>query len=372
MKPTIAKDASQVNGSTGNTEQVMKRIVILSLFVIPLFGCLSSPTRKTSDHFDGKKFFNPTLDEQFSPRLSDACKMIRENRAEWPKEIENQGVPRLNEKLGPGDISITFVNHATFLIQMPGINILTDPVWSKRVSPLSWIGPKRVRVPGVMLEALPNVDVILISHNHYDHLDIETLKAIHARFSPRVIVPVGDKSLIESIGIKAVYELDWWESENINSDLEVIFTPAQHSSARGLFDRDRSLWGSFFIKKGERSIYFSGDAGYSTHFAEIKKRLGPPDIAILGIGAYAPRWFMKPIHMDPAEAVIAHKDLGAEQSIGMHFGTFQLSSEGVDQPQADLRVALEKEEISHDSFITLLEGETRIYRARQPNKSDLE
>jgi L-ascorbate metabolism protein UlaG (beta-lactamase superfamily) len=213
----------------------------------------------------------------------------------------------------------------------------------------------------VKLEELPRIDVILISHNHYDHLDIETLKQLNERFSPKVIVPIGDKALIESIGIKDVQELDWWDRVAIDSGTEITFAPTQHSSARGFFDRDRSLWGSYFIRNRGQSVYFGGDAGYSTHYADIKKRLGSPDIALLAIGCYAPRWFMKPIHMDPAEAVVAHKDLGAKLSVGMHFGTFQLAAEPFDEPEARLKAALEKEGLSQDGFITIPEGETRLY-----------
>lgn len=154
---------------------------------------------------------------------------------------------------------------------------------------------------------------------------------------------------------------DWWEGVKISPSTHITFTPAQHSSARGLFDRDRSLWESYFIQHQDRSIYFGGDAGYSTHYAEINKRLSPPDVALLGIGAYAPRFFMKPLHTNPAEAVTAHKDLGAKLSIGMHFGTFQLASEGFEQPLSDLRDALTNERLPLSSFITLHEGETRFF-----------
>ena len=349
----------------------MKAMRIIMILGFSLSFLLYTPAqeRRISDHFDGKKFFNPTLTEK-SPGFSDAFRMMREGgRAKWPKKVENLGVARLNEKLGTDGMAITFVNHATFLIQLPGLNILTDPVWAKRVSPIRWFGPKRVRAPGVKLEELPKIDVIVISHNHYDHLDTKALKKLNKLYSPKVIVPVGDKDLIESIGIKNVVELDWWEGVQINSDTYITFTPAQHASQRGLFDRNKSLWGSYFIRHKERSVYFGGDSGYSTHYAEIRKRLGSPEIALLGIGAYLPRWFMKAIHMDPAEAVVAHKDLGAKLSIGMHYGTFQLSSEGFEQPLTDLKAALEKENVSPDSFITLPEGETRIYGVQKNDQT---
>ncbi len=342
----------------------MIRIVIIGFSFI-LISCFSKMQREISDHYNGKKFFNPTLEKQFSPSLLDIYEMAKEGRAKWPENVENRGVSKLNENLKPGDIALTFVNHASFLVQTHNFNILTDPVWSDRVSPISWLGPKRVRQPGVAIRDLPRIDLILISHNHYDHLDVETLKVLNKRFSPKVMVPIGDKELIESIGIKNVQEMDWWDSVEVDTNTWITFTPSQHSSARSLFDRDKSLWGSFFIQCGKRSVYFGGDGGYSTHFADIKKRLGSPEIAILGIGAYAPRSFMKAIHMEPAEAVVAHKDLGATQSIGMHYGTFQLASEGFEQPQNDLKAAMEKEGVLEDCFITLPEGQTKIYLFNQ-------
>lgn len=340
---------------------VIKRSKITALFFAAFIGCASPQERKISDHFDGVKFFNPTLAGKFYPGFMDVLRMISEPNGTWPVEVKNQGIPRCNKDLKPDNIAITFVNHATFLLQTPGVNILTDPIWSERASPLSWVGPKRVRLPAVKFEDLPKIDLIIISHNHYDHLDKETLRQLNARFSPKFIVPIGDRALLESIGIKDVTELDWWESFQINPSTQITFTPTQHSSARGLFDRDHSLWGSYFIRYGERSVYFGGDAAYSVHYSEIKKLLGSPEIALLPIGAYAPRWFMQPLHMNPADAVLAHKDLGAKLSIGMHYGTFPMAKESFEQPQSDLKEALVKENIPEKSFVTLEEGETKIY-----------
>lgn len=333
-----------------------------------LSHCAHRPQREISDHFDGVKFFNPTLEEQFSPGFSDIYEMAKQGREKWPKEVPNQAMPELDANLEPGDVALTFVNHATFLIQLPNMNILTDPVWSERVSPVSWLGPKRVRQPGVTLDELPEVDLILISHNHYDHLDANTLRELNRRFSPEVIVPLGDKEFVESLGFEKVREMDWWDGVQIDPETRITFTPAQHSAGRGLFDRDRSLWGSFFVKHHGKGFYFGGDSGYCTHFTDIQERLGAPEIAILGIGSYAPRSFMEAIHMDPAEAVAAHADLHAEQSIGMHHGTFQLSSEAIDAPQTELKAALENAGMPPDSFTTLLEGETRVFRAKKPNR----
>lgn len=314
-----------------------------------------------SDHFNGKKFFNPTLEQQFSPVLSDIVSMLRAERTQWPKKVINAATPEIAERVAPHEMVVTFINHATFLLQFQNMNILTDPVWSPRVSPFSWAGPKRVREPGVAIDQLPPIDMILISHNHYDHLDRRTLKKLNKRFSPKVLAPVGDKKLLRNIGFEEVHELDWWDTLDLGSPGEIIFAPTQHSSGRGLADRDRSLWGSYYIRHGARSLYFGGDGGYSSHFTAIHEKLGAPEVAILGIGAYSPRSFMKPIHMNPAEAVLAHQDLNAGQSIGMHFGTFQLSAEAIDQPKHDLEKALKQKDLSTEHFLLLDEGQTRIF-----------
>lgn len=324
---------------------------------------------KQTYHFDGKKFINPTLEKPFSPRIRDIIKIMRARSATWPQNVKNKATPQLHETLETGAMAITFINHATFLVQFPKLNILTDPVWYNRASPIKWLGPKRVRKPGVTLDSLPKIDLVLLSHNHYDHLDKLTLKALNQRFSPLVLVPLGDKKLIASLGIKNVRELDWWENVALDQNTTITFTPQQHSSARGLFDRDKSLWGSFFIRNERSSVFFGGDGGYSTHFKDIQGRLGSPDLAMLGIGAYMPGFFMKAIHTSPAEAVMAHQDLGARQSIGMHFGTFQLGSEGFDQPLADLKKAMETAGVPEERFVTMLEGETKLYRPK-PEKQE--
>ena len=317
--------------------------------------------RPPSDHFDGRRFFNPTLRERTDPSRLAVLKMMREPRAAWPAWVENTGVPRLDHPLHDGEIAITFVNHATFLIQTRGATILTDPIWSERASPFRRIGPKRVRAPGIAFADLPKVDVVLLSHNHYDHLDLATLGQLRQRCDPIVLHAAGDTRLVAPLGFSRTHELDWWDAVVLDDALRITFVPAQHFSARGLFDRRRSLWGGYVIETGGRRIYFGGDSGYSTHFAGIRERLGAPDIAMLGIGAYAPRWFMQPIHMNPAEAVRAHRDLAARRSIAMHFGTFQLTTEAIDAPVTELKRALADSGIAESEFVALDEGETRVY-----------
>jgi L-ascorbate metabolism protein UlaG (beta-lactamase superfamily) len=315
----------------------------------------------TSDHFDGERYYNPTLPQGFIPSISSVFKLLREKRSKWPKSVSNTAVPKLHEKLSPNEVAVTFVNHATFLLQISGLNILTDPVWSRRVSPFRWLGPARVRQPGIAFDQLPNIGLILLTHNHYDHMDLDTLTKLSQRFTPTVLVSNGNKKLLRSIGFEDVRELDWWDETEIHSNLNITFAPTQHFSGRSLWDRQKSLWGSYMLHYRNRLIYFGGDSGYSSHFSEIRQRLGSPDLAFLGIGAYAPRWFMKPMHMNPVEAVQAHQDLESRQSIGMHFGTFQLSSEAIDQPKIDLEAALSKERVPGERFVTLQEGETQVY-----------
>ena len=307
-------------------------------------------------HFDGKKYRNPTLNKQFNPGLGKMFRMLTVRRKKWPKQPGPFSASPQPIKNVVDQLTITFVNHATFLIQFPGYNILTDPVWSNRVSPYSWLGPKRYREPGIPLEDLPPIDLILLSHNHYDHLDVQTLRNLNHKFSPKVLVSMGNKDLIQSLGIVDVEEMDWWEDQKVNDHIKITFTPAQHFSARGLWDRYRTLWGSFYIQHTNQDVYFGADSGYASHFKDIRNRLVAPDIAILGIGAYDPEWFMSPIHMNPAEAVQAHLDLEARTSIAMHYGTFRLAAESYDDPIIKLGEAKKRFGVAENRFITLKEG----------------
>ena len=281
--------------------------------------------------------------------------MLLTPRRPWPSRIPVE--PRRPPRVGPGDVVVTFVGHATFLIQVASTNLLIDPVYSARASPVSFAGPRRVRAPGVRFEDLPAISLVLVSHNHYDHCDLGTLRALHRRFRPRLVAPIGNGRLLRSAGIGPVEEIDWWQSASA-APLSVTLTPAQHFSARNMFDRNRALWGGFLIEAGGRRILFAGDSGYGPHFREIAARLGPIDLALLPIGAYEPRWFMKDIHMNPAEAVQAHRDLGARHSIAMHFGTFQLTPEGIDEPVRELATALRERGVAAERFRTVDVGES--------------
>jgi L-ascorbate metabolism protein UlaG (beta-lactamase superfamily) len=237
------------------------------------------------------------------------------------------------------------------LLQQGGLHILTDPIWSKRASPFTWIGPRRHREPGMLIEDLPRIDIVLISHNHYDHLDLGTLHRLADRGKSQFIVPAGVARLLRSQDIGPVQELDWGESLTIGQTI-IHSVPARHFSARGLFDRNRTLWCGYAIEARDRIIYFAGDTAFGDHFAGIRERFGAPRLALLPIGAYEPRWFMSPVHMGPDEAVRAHEILTAETSIAIHHGTFQLADEAIDTPKHLLRACA-----NSDSFLVLENGQ---------------
>ena len=253
---------------------------------------------------------------------------------------------------------ITWIGHASFLYQNNELNILTDPHLTERASPLSFMGPKRYMRPAMELEELPKINIVTISHNHYDHLDLKTVKWI-AKKNPDALflVPLGLKKWFLNQSIINVIELDWWD-EYTKDNTTITFTPVQHWSSRTLFDRNESLWGGWHIKNNHHSLIHLGDTGYSNDFKETNKRLGPVDLALIPIGAYAPRWFMKFSHMNPSEAIQAFVDLEAKKAIGMHWGTFILTDEPVDEPPKVLKEELKKRSISIDDFIVMKHGQT--------------
>ncbi len=270
--------------------------------------------------------------------------------------------------------AITWIGHATMLVQANGLNVLTDPIFSERASPIQSVGPKRAQAPGLSLAQLPPIDVVLISHNHYDHLDKNSVLALSNRAPAATlfIVPLGVKALFDDLGIKTVKELDWWDSVNVKG-VEFHFTPVQHWSARGLGDRSQTLWGGWAVLGAQTHWYFSGDTGYSQDFADTQKRFaerqtpakgGGFDLALIAVGAYEPRWFMKDQHVNPAEAVQIHLDLKAKRSVGVHWGTFNLTDEPLDQPPKDLALAVKERELPADAFTVMAIGETRVLPAR--------
>jgi L-ascorbate metabolism protein UlaG (beta-lactamase superfamily) len=302
-----------------------------------------------SDHYDGTQFFNPSA--QDARPLSAVPKMMAEPRARWPSSVPVQ--PRPATPHDPSAwVTVTFVGHSTFIIQTSTVTLITDPVFADRASPLSFIGPKRVRVPGVPLDQLPPIDLVLLSHNHYDHCDLASLRSIARRFDPVLVTPLGNADIARRAGLSRVEERDWWERAT-TVPWPITVTPAQHFSARTPFDRNRALWGSFVLEIEGRRLFFGGDSGYAPHFRTIRERHGDIDLALLPIGAYEPRWFMGPIHMNPEEAVQAHLDLGSSRSVGMHFGTFQLTTEPIDEPLHALARARQAQGLPDSAFEVL-------------------
>jgi L-ascorbate metabolism protein UlaG (beta-lactamase superfamily) len=282
-------------------------------------------------------------------------RMLFERRTRWPARIDEP--PKQPPRRDDASAVVTFIGHATFLIQTAAGNILTDPMYSERAGPWNLLGPRRVRPPAISFNDLPPIAIILLSHNHYDHCDVRTLGMLARRFDPMVITPVGNAPLVRSAGMRRVEELDWWQDAK-TPPLPITLTPAHHFSARGALDRNRALWGGFVIVAGGRRLYFAGDTAYAPFFGDIRRRLGPFDLALLPIGAYEPRWFMQSVHMNPAEAVQAHLDLEAPESIGMHFGTFQLTTEGIDEPLRALEHAREARNVPASRFRTIGFGES--------------
>jgi L-ascorbate metabolism protein UlaG (beta-lactamase superfamily) len=317
-------------------------------------------TPAKSDHFNGRQFVN--LTGAAGQPFSAVPRMLRTPRTPWPARVEV--VPQRPQALDSSAAVVTFVGHSTFLIQTAAGSILTDPMYSQRAGPFNLMGPRRVRQPAVRLEDLPPISIVLLSHNHYDHCDLRTLNLLARRFDPVVVTPVGNARLAQRAGLHRVEELDWWQSATL-SKVPITLTPAHHFSARSPFDKNRALWGGFQITAGRTRIYFAGDTAYAPFFRDVRQRLGPIDLALLPIGAYEPRWFMRVVHMNPAEAVRAHLDLGARQSVAMHFGTFQLTAEGIDEPARDLTEALRSHGLSLSCFKTLAFGDSFRLEARE-------
>jgi L-ascorbate metabolism protein UlaG (beta-lactamase superfamily) len=311
-----------------------------------------------SDHFDGTRFFNP---EGMTPHgLKELVKWKLEPVAKWPSRAENPRAPAEPPKrVDGGDIRVTAIGHATMLIQTAGLNILTDPVWSERASPLSFAGPKRKRAAGISFEALPDIDLVLLSHNHYDHLDLSTLKRIHKRHGAKVITPLGNDQIIHSkVSDMAIATGDWNDVVE-HGPLRIHFERCHHWSARGVFDRSMALWAGFTIETPERRIFHIGDTGFDhgRPYELAKSRHGGFDLAILPIGAYEPRWFMKDQHQNPDEAIRGFEILDAAHGIGHHWGTFQLTNESMQDPVQKLTEAMEERGILAHRFRALEPGE---------------
>ncbi len=316
------------------------------------------PPGYASDHFNGTHFFDP--DGAPPKSLADLWKWRRNGaRQQWPRWAPSSHADTPPQRVTKG-IRFSFVGHASWLIQTGGQNILVDPVWSERASPFRFAGPKRVNDPGIAFAALPPIDCVLVSHGHYDHLDVATLSRLAKAFSPRVITPLGnDRTMKASDRTIRAEAFDWHDRVELNGGLAVTLVPTRHWSARGLFDRNQCLWASFVLETEVGKIYIVGDSGYGSgkHFRSVRDNHGALRAALLPIGAYEPRWFMQDQHMNPSDAVQAFTDCGAELALAHHHGTFQLTDEAIDAPERELYTALDEAEFAREKFRVLKPGQ---------------
>lgn len=312
----------------------------LALAALLLGGCCAFSTQpyrgRPSPHYHHGAFHNERETAHGS-----LWKLLRwqltRKRGPWRDWVDAKPGPKPPRRVKGKKLRVTFINHATALVQIAGLNILTDPIYSKRASPLSWIGPARHRPPGIRFGDLPPIDIVVISHNHYDHMDLPTLERLSKVFRPRFFVGLGNAPLLRKAGIERVIELDWWQSKVVAAGVRVHAVPAQHFSQRGLCDRNQTQWAGFVVESKVGNVYFAGDTGFGPHFRAIGKRFEPVRLALLPIGAYRPRWFMKAVHLDPRDAVKAHLFLGARHSVAIHFGTFALADDGELEPVVTLQ-----------------------------------
>jgi L-ascorbate metabolism protein UlaG (beta-lactamase superfamily) len=338
---------------------------IPALGMLPgLGGCTSGgdagSTGPVSDHFDGTRFFNPG---GAAPRsfLDLARWKLADGAAAWPNAYPSAFPPdRPPRRVAGPALRVSFVGHATFLLQGAGLNILTDPVWSDRASPLSFVGPRRVNPPGIGFDDLPPIDVVLISHGHYDHLDAATLARLWRRDRPRIVAPLGHEATIREAEPEiAVTSADWGGTVPLGNGVDAVLEQVHHWTARGLLDRNRALWCGFVLRGLGEGVFFAGDTGFDEGrpFRRVAERHGPLGLALLPIGSYEPRWFMAGQHMNPADAVRAFRQLGARQALGYHWGTFQLTDEGVAAPLADLAAALAEDGLEPGRFAAARPGQ---------------
>ena len=318
-----------------------------------------------SDHFDGERFFLPG--NEMTRDFGDFLKWQRtREQGAWPEWVENVFADTPPPRIASDDLRVSFVGHATVLIQTAGLNILTDPTWSERASPFGFVGPKRVNAPGIAFEDLPPIDAVVISHNHYDHLDLDTLSRLAAHSNPRVLVPLGNARTITAHDkAVSVEEYDWGEYATLSEEVTVHLAPLQHWSARGLSDRNKALWAAYIIQTPGGSIYFAGDTGYGDGqlFRAAARDYGTPRLAILPIGAYLPEWFMAYPHMNPRDAIKAHKDLGATFSLAHHFNTFPLADDGYDVALTEFIAQRTAADVDEDEFRALSPGEVWVVPA---------
>jgi L-ascorbate metabolism protein UlaG (beta-lactamase superfamily) len=309
-----------------------------------------------SDHYDGTRFFNPGQESTDRGLRAMLRWKLAGAAAKWPKSVP---VMSAKPEARVDGLCITMIGHASLLIQAAGMNILTDPVWSERASPFRRVGPRRVTAPGIAFDDLPPIDVVLLSHGHYDHLDVDTLRRLHAVHDPLMAMPLGNDAIVRAaVPAARCVTGDWWDRLPLGSEIATTLTPANHWSNRWPSDTRMMLWGGHYLDTPAGSIWFVGDTGYGDGqiFADVRSRLGAPGVALIPIGAYEPRWFMAAQHVDPAEAVRIFTDVDATRALGIHWGTFQLTDEARDAPAEGLAKALLAAGIAHDRFVAAEAG----------------
>jgi L-ascorbate metabolism protein UlaG (beta-lactamase superfamily) len=344
----------------------MKRAAIVAALCLGVAACVALDYNRLyhggapSDHFDGKRFFNPSgaIGKDLIDVLTWAGKR---EPAPWPASVPLAAADKPPERVLGNELRVTFVGHATVLIQTAGFNILTDPIWSERAFMVSWAGPRRVTPPGIAFEDLPPIDLVLVSHNHYDHMDLPTLARLRAAHDPLFVAPLGNQqALLGGDAAMRIHTLDWWQGFDFTDKVRVNVVPVYHWSRRHTFDRNKALWGGFVVETPGGKIYVAGDTGLwdGEFFAEAARRFSGFRLAVLPVGAYEPRWFMKDQHVNPAEAVRIHQLLGSPTTLGVHLRTFQLTDEAIDQPEIELAAALREQNVPAERFFTLTIGGT--------------
>ena len=362
----------RINPSNKKIAVLILSLALISFLIFRMAGAdpgnCAIEKERISDHFDGDLFFNPGFqtpppsppgEEPQRGRSGWIWQLILGNDwPKWPLTTDSKPGEAPAVRVPKGSLIVTPVGHATFLVQMDGLNILTDPIWSDRCSPVSWAGPKRYRDPGIRFEDLPPIDAVLVSHNHYDHLDLPTMERLAKKGVLRSITTLGNRGLIRDTGIPAVDELDWWQQVHLSEEVTVTLVPAQHFSSRTPWDRNKTLWGGFVISGPSGNVFYSGDTGYGPHLREISQRFPSIRVALLPISPFRPQNSKEPphqhypeIHMGPAEAVQAHIDLRAKLSIAGHFQVFQLGADGFDDALNELKLALVERDLKPDAFI---------------------
>ncbi|WP_294236105.1 MBL fold metallo-hydrolase [uncultured Sphingomonas sp.] len=309
-----------------------------------------------SDHFDGTRFFNPGQESTDRGLRAILRWKLGGRPAKWPVSVP---VTPARPEVRVEGLCVTMVGHASLLIQVAGVNILTDPVWSARASPFRHVGPKRVTAPGIAFADLPPIDIVLLSHGHYDHLDIETLRRLQAAHDPVMAMPLGNDAIVRrAIPEARCVTADWWDRLDLGQGIATTLTPAYHWSNRWPSDARMMLWGGHYLDTPAGSLWFVGDTGYGDGriFGEIRARLGSPDVALIPIGAYAPRWFMAAQHVDPVQAVRIFQDVAAGKALGIHWGTFQLTDEARNAPVEELTQALSAAGVAADRFVAAEPG----------------